>query len=94
MEDEQFICKQTSWWTLIQFFFGRLNQIKNTHRDLATFLKGIPHLGVLKTDGSIVKKDGQTAAEGDGLVPFLSRCEDWTCKDIPLKLTKVGNKVE
>ena len=79
------------WFSL---FFGRLNQIRNTLRDLATFLKGIPHLGVLKTDGSVISKNGQTAAEGDGLVPFLSRCEDWTCKDIPLKLTKVGNKVE
>ena len=71
-----------------------MKQNKNTLRDLATFLKGIPHLGVLKTDGSIISKSGQTAAEGDGLVPFLSRCEDWMCKDIPLKLTKVGNKVE
>ena len=80
---------------LFSWFFGKLNQIlKNTLRDLATFFKGIPHLGVLKTDGSIISKNGQTAAEGDGLVPFLSRCEDWTCKDIPLKLTKVGNKVE
>merc|ERR1712008_27732 len=57
-------------------------------------IKGIPHLGVLKTDGSIISKNGHTAVEGDELVPFLSRCEDWTCKDIPLKLTKVGNKVE
>ena len=51
-------------------------------------------MGVLKTDGSITSKAGQTAAEEDGLVPFLASCEDWTWKDIPLKLTKVGNKVE
>ena len=57
-------------------------------------IKGIPYLGVLKTDGSIVSNNGQIAVEGQGLVPFLSPCGDWMCKGIPLRLTKIGNKIQ